>query len=310
MITKIGELERKIIMERRNQEIIRYYRAAQKGVRAKLMTIDVTDFQRYKIQKTLTEVNQIIRGLDPIAREWSKEAVVYAYKSGVAMSGNELQKIANILKVDFDAPIHRSAVNVLADNTTMDFLSANATMMKNIDRFLLTTQQRLIEDQAISKMIAEGIISGETRRAVSDRIYREFQKRMVDEQFIVINGRHYRPDYYAELVARTRTVEAANQGAINTSLYYENDLMQVSAHSDACEECQPIQGRVYSISGTNDDFPALDTIEIPVHPHCRHFLVPVNELILRERGEYEGLAKISRSQEKIKTFADYEAALR
>jgi len=312
MINRIGELERKIIMERRNQELIKYYRASQKVIKAKLMALDITEFQLYRLQGALAEVNKIIRGLDIVAKEWTEKAMPYAYRSGFDMSQMELKKLGlTVLKKDFDSPIHRSAINVLADNTTIDLLTANNLMKKNVDRYLISTQQRLIEDKQISKMIAEGIIQGEARRTVSDRLLNEFKKNLYDEQFIVINGRHYRPDYYAELVARTRTMEAANQGTINTSLYYGNDLIQISAHSDACEVCQEIQGRVYSISGTHPDFPSLDSIGgVVQHPHCRHVAVPVDEDILRERGEYGSLIKLSRSQEKIKTFSDYEVALR
>ncbi len=310
-IYRPGELEYKLAMQKRNKILIDYYRAAQRSVKAELtQAVDLTDFKRYKIDKAITNINKTIRGLNAKAVDWSKVAIDEAYKGGLRGTRTELARLMDGVKLDFDAPIHRGAVKVLADETALDLVAAGESMKKTTNTWLLKTQQRLIEDKEISRMIAKGVIEGEARRTVSDSIFKEFQKRLKDGQLIEIKGRHYRPDYYAELVARTRSIEAANEAAINMSVKYENDLMQISSHGDACEICQEFQGRVYSISGTHPDFPALtDDVEPPVHPHCRHIMVPVNEDILRERGEYEGLARFSQSQEKTKTFADYERAI-
>ena len=144
--------------------------------------------------------------------------------------------------------VHTSAINILINDVASEMLITNTGMRKNIQRYLLQTQQQVLQEKEISSMIAEGLIGGETRREVSSKLLDEFRKKMNDKQFIVINGRNYRPDSYATLIARTRTVEASSQAILNTSLRYGVDLVQWDSHSEVCEYCQQFSGRVFAIS--------------------------------------------------------------
>lgn len=285
-------------------DLVAIYRAAQTKLRSKLYSIDITEFQKWRTEQVLTQINAIIRELNLQARSWAKGSMGKIYDSGVDLAGEQLRKLRVTTEVDKFSRIHTAAIDVLMDNTSLDLLSANDSMAKTIGRYIRTTQQRLIEDQRISDLIAQGIIEGETRRTVSDSLLKEFGKRMEEAEFITINGRNYEPRKYAELVARTRGLEASNQAAINTALQYGVDLVQVSVHSGACERCEAIQGKIYSISGTSKDFPALSTIQVPVHPHCRHVLLPVTAIALRQRGTFEELSRLSMGTSPITSVAD------
>jgi len=178
-----------------------------------------------------------------------------------------------------------------------------------VNRYLRQTQQKILQDREISKLIAEGVLEGETRRAVSDKILTELRKNMGEERFVTIKGRNYKPDSYAELVARTRTKEATTEATLNTSLYYRVDLVQVDAHSDNCEYCQLYAGRVYSISGNHPEFPELGE-EPPYHPNCRCVLLPITEESIEDRGQYDSLVKLSNSDTiKVDSFHRFEELL-
>jgi SPP1 gp7 family putative phage head morphogenesis protein len=155
-------------------------------------------------------------------------------------------------------------------------------------------------------MIAEGLIEGQARRTVSDTILQGLRKQLGEERFIVINGRNYRPDKYAELLARTRTREASSQGTINTALRYGVDLVQWDAHAEVCEYCQQFSGRVYSISGADDSFPQLNE-KPPLHPNCRCVLMPITRTNLESRGYINEAIKLSNSPSiKVDSFSRFE----
>jgi len=270
MFRNMTVLERDLYAKRYIGELSHIYSAVQKKLSKKLAMVDFTLTEKYRTEALLKETREIIRSLNPQIKEWAGKAIENNYHKGVTLSGDRLTALKKTDEIVHTAQIHTSAVSVLAEATADDLLLANGSIQKTIDRAIRMTQQKLIEDKAISRMVAEGFIEGATRKATSDKILSELWRKIKDEKFITINGRQYRPDAYAELVARTRTAEAATQGEINTSLQYGNDLVQVSAHfmdEDPSDICYQYQGRVYSLSGADPEFPKLG-LAPPYHPNC------------------------------------------
>jgi len=242
------------------------YSAAQKRLVAQLNRVNLTDFQMARAQQLLKQVEVITAQLNNGVYKWAKSSMPYAYEQGIDLAAERL-KAMNITRfVSYDAQIHTSAVSALIQDVSTELIIANDSMKKFFNRVILQSQQTVLQDAEISRMIAEGLIEGQARRTVSDTILQGLRKQLGEERFIVINGKNYRPDKYAELLARTRTREASSQGTINTALRYGVDLVQWDAHAEVCEYCQQFSGRVYSISGADDDFPQL-TEKPPLHPN-------------------------------------------
>lgn len=78
-------------------------------------------------------------------------------------------------------------------------------------------------------------------------------------------------------------MEANNTAVINTALDVGADLVQVSSHNTDTPLCQEFEGKIYSISGKDPDFPALEEIP-PFHPNCLHSLTVVFREVLERRG--------------------------
>jgi hypothetical protein len=258
---------KEIFLDKRVEQLAYTYRAAQKSLIRKLRDIDITDFQKARAQILLAQVNREIAMLDQMARKWAKGTIPTAYNFGLDISEDRLRQMGITKYVNMTSAIHTEAVAVLTDNVTLDLLTANQTIKKNTTRFIRATQQQVIEDKQISKAIAEGLIQGETRKEISNRILKDFEKQLKDEKFITINGRNYEPEGYSRMVARSRVAEASNQANVNAALQYGVDLVQVDIHAGSCEMCDHFQGRIYSISGNDPDFPPLDE-RPPYHPNC------------------------------------------
>ena len=96
-------------------------------------------------------------------------------------------------------------------------------------------------------------------------------------------GRKWSLHTYASMAIRTTSRQA--EIAATLSADSEHDLYQISSHNTSCAICAPYEGRVYSKSGTDPDFPPLasafgkidpngaNTLAntwLNIHPNCLH----------------------------------------
>lgn len=100
-------------------------------------------------------------------------------------------------------------------------------------------------------------------------------------------GRNWSLHTYATMVSRSTSRQAEILSVITADP--EQDLYQISAHGTTCALCAPYEGRVYSRSGKDPDFPPLsdafgkmdpagpDDLSnswLNIHPNCLHSLRP------------------------------------
>lgn len=105
--------------------------------------------------------------------------------------------------------------------------------------------------------------------------------------FIDKAGRNWSLHTYCSMVARTTSRQAEILSVLTTDPAH--DLYKISSHGTTCGLCAPYEGRVYSKSGTDPDFPPLasafgkidpagpDDLSntwLNIHPNCLHVLLP------------------------------------
>ena len=297
----------RLLFEAKIKTLKAIYSKAKSDLLAQLARVDLTEAAQIRAKAILAQVDVIVKGLNKSAYSWTRKEIPGSYRTGVDIAAEMLKKYRVTSKVDVFASIHTRAAEALVDDMAVSMLYANNSIQKEFHRLLMTTQQRVLEDKAITRMIAEGAIEGQARRTVSDKILGELKNKLGEGKFIEINGRSYSPDKYAELVARTRMSEASNIGLKNTALDYGLDLVQWDTHSEICEICQQYAGRVYSISGNDPDFPKLEE-EPPLHPNCKCHIYPITKQAI-EDGK-DSLVRLSNSKLiKIDSHKAYEEEL-
>ena len=122
--------------------------------------------------------------------------------------------------------------------------------------------------------------------------------------FVDKAGRHWSLHTYCAMVSRTTSRQAEVLAVLTADP--EQDLYQISSHGTTCAICAPFEGRVYSKSGTDPDFPPLaaafgkqdpagpDTLAntwLNIHPSCQHSIFP--------------WTPIGRSEEEIQKIRDF-----
>ena len=108
--------------------------------------------------------------------------------------------------------------------------------------------------------------------------------------FVDKAGRNWSLHTYCSMVSRTTSRQAEVLAVLTADP--EQDLYRISSHWTTCAICAPFEGRVYSKSGTNPDYPPLsaafgkqdpngpDTLAntwLNIHPNCLHSILPYSE---------------------------------
>lgn len=259
------------------------YAARQRSIVQRLGQ-DMTKFSRIRFKALLAQIKEEIEFLDGRALAWARTAIPGTYRIGAMI---EKERVRGATRFNPMFTIHKRAVDVLMEQTVLDLYAANSTIYANAERFIRRTQQIVESEQSLNRMIAAGILEGQARVEVSDAIQAAIERKLGKGQLITAGKRTFTPEYYAELVARTRTREAVTEGTKNACMEDGIDLVQISAHIHRREDpCTPFMGKIFSISGTDPDFPKL-TETPPYHPNCWHIMTPVSKVALKFRGEFE-----------------------
>ena len=126
--------------------------------------------------------------------------------------------------------------------------------------------------------------------------------------FVDKAGRHWSLHTYGSMVSRTTSRQAEVLSVLTADP--EQDLYRISVNGTTCGICAPYEGRVYSKSGTNPDYPPLaaafgkqdpdgpDTLTntwLNLHPGCRHSLAP-----------WSPIGRSDKEIQEIRDFSSFE----
>lgn len=146
-------------------------------------------------------------------------------------------------------------------------------------------------------------------------------------------GRKWSLSGYCIMATRTTSRQAQILSVLTTDP--EQDLFQITSHGTTCPVCAPLEGRVYSKSGQNPDYPPLaaafgkvdkegpDTLVntyLNIHPNCLHAIraystVGLSEQEIERDRRFSSFktnppAKDPRNAEQIKKYRDQQRGRR
>lgn len=247
-------------------ELIKIYTNAQSNL---INIIASKKSINYK-QTLLRQVNKELNSLNNYAVTWSRTYMPKAYYDGLKKAEKGLISLGITQLPDLTsfAMLHKDAIEILARSTANDLLEANAFVGRQIKDNI-----RQASLEAISEKIATGQSVIEAKKKLTERL--------VDQGLQGIktkNGRTINLASYAETIARSTTREATNKALLNQLTNLNYDLVKMSSHNSSCPICAPLEGRIYSISGTSSEFPAIENAYVGghanIHPNCKHVIMP------------------------------------
>ena len=268
----------------RTRELIRQYEQAETEIRKEIEKEPAGNRGEYA-KKLLASISAILAGLYVATETWSGNNVPRIYNEGVQQAqrgvnaqykaaGMKPPDIGKMTSADFDA------VSVLQRNLNTDLTNA-------VDHV-----GRVMEDEirkAGLQASLEKVSSGRTVKQMQRSLVQMLEEKGIAAIEYMRGGKkcYMSLNAYAKLVARSTVHEARNTANINLGVRIGNDLVKMSSHFGSCPICAPYEGRVFSVSGTNPNYPALydtpwSSAYQNFHPHCRHILTQYIEALQNE----------------------------
>lgn len=253
------------IREGRIDALISLYKATYRRLAQEI----ITSSESGKIQKArvMARINSDLEALGVDVQAWVNEEIPKYYLDGanIAIQDLRAQGVDVSARTNF-AVINKEAIAALTDDVALSFAQA----IRGISR----SASNLLSDglkQQLNFIIAEGKLTGETRKAISKNL----QSRLEDEGLTALtdrSGRQWSFENYTRMLARTKAVEARNQGLTNRMLGMGYDLVQVTNHRSEHPECAFWEGKILSLSGKTEGYPTLQqAISAGLfHPNCKH----------------------------------------
>lgn len=198
-----------------------------------------------------------------------------------------------------------AAVNQISYNLLGEIAEASETAYKTVQSFY--TIARLETDPyrtAALTQVAQQEASGIGWTQTSARMARELKNQGITA-FTDKAGRKWTLSDYCNMCVRT-TARQAEVAAVLTA--DDHDLWQIVKIGSTCPVCAPLEGRVYSKSGTNPDYPplslafgkvdpagaeSLENTYLNIHPNCLHSLV-----------KYTTIGKTDKQIKRDRDFSD------
>ncbi len=195
----------------------------------------------------------------------------------------------------------------LSDNLLGELTEAAAGAKRTMERYF--TIARLEADpfrEEVLKQVLRQQAAGSAWQKGSVAVARELQNRGISA-FVDKAGRTWTLQEYGNMAVRT-TARQAEVAAILTA--DDHDLWQIVKIGSTCPVCAPLEGRIYSKSGTNPEYPALSlafgkvdpggpedlsNTYLNIHPNCLHSLI-----------KYTIIGKSEKQIQKDKDFSNPE----
>ena len=241
--------------------LVRFYEEAEKEILDRLNRAFLRGNKTEYLSSVRKNIDAILKDLRSGSRTWTEQAVPKVYTNGLLSADSMLRSRGQVLSGAFGA-IHQQAAQVLAENTFQK--------LDHVAQVIGRRADDILRDMALEN-IRGSVVGYDTWKQVANR-YREQLAQNGVTGFRDAAQRNWNMKTYAQMVARTSTMEAHLQGTLNRLSEHGHDLVKISTHSGACPLCVPWQGQILSITGKTDGYPTLEEAKAQglFHPNCRH----------------------------------------
>lgn len=276
--------------ERELQKLIALFLRAEIDIINEIARLRAGGLVDYHAEAALERVQAILRSLENESWEYVPQMIERQFY----VQHPEARKLYETVKKHTsgyeNAGTLTAAQTDIVQRLTMNLMGeiteATATVGASFEAMLIgrTTPDifRRVGLEQVASMEATG--SGPLRMT---RQFIEALRREGVTAFVDRAGRRWSLHTYGSMVLRTTSRQAEVLSVLTRDP--EQDLYQISSHNTTCKLCAPYEGRVYSASGTDPDFPpladafgkmdpagpnSLANSWLNIHPNCLHSLVP------------------------------------
>lgn len=200
-----------------------------------------------------------------------------------------------------------SIIDNLVSNLMGEIVESENTVMKTLESALVGRRENDIFRRTGLNAVANMQARGTSIKNAANEMYNQLIKEGVTA-FVDKAGRHWGLHTYCTMATRTTSRQSEVLAVLTAD--DRQDLYEISSHGTTCAICAPLEGRVYSKSGNDPDFPPLasafgkvdpngpDSLTnsyLNIHPNCLHVLTPWTPMGLTEE-----------EVQKVKDFSSFK----
>lgn len=282
--------------EREVQKLISIYLKAETDIINEIGRLRSQGLVDYHAVAALERVQAILRKMENDAWEYAPKAIEKMFYVRVPEARKKLDVPETATKhfmgyynagaganLDFS---QMDLVQSLTQQLMAEITDATMTAMATVQSAILGRVEpdvyRRVGLEQVAAMQATGRSVSKVVPGFAEQLRREGITAFTDKA-----GRNWSLHTYCSMVTRTTSRQAEIAAVLSADP--EHDLYIISSHGTTCAICAPYEGRVYSKSGTDPDFPSLasafgkmdpagpDTLAntwLNIHPNCLHVLLP------------------------------------
>lgn len=255
------------------KQVVKAYEQALKDVQAELNSLFITDFKRAQVLATEKAIVSILSDIKKYGDEWASVAVTKSAIDGIASTIYSLSLVGTYdeaLKIASFNRVNKRFVAAAIADTQADLLAVT----QNIER-----QAKLTIRKATAEAMRYKLARGDN--AIQD-ISREIKQRIINATDVAIidaRGRRWKVGNYADMIARTKLMEAHREASINEALAEGSYYGRISRHG-ATDACRHWEGKIVKLVAAADgEYPYIG--DIPrrelFHPACKHLVTPLRD---------------------------------
>lgn len=255
------------------KKVVKAYERALKDVQRELNSLFLTEFERAQVVTVEENIRNILSDIAKYSDEWASVTMTKSAHEGVASTIYSLgltSTYAEALAIAKFNTVNRRYVAAAIADTQSDLLA----MTQNIER-----QAKLAIRKATAEAMRYKLTSG--INATQD-ISREIRQRIINATDVAIldaRGRRWKVGHYADMLARTKLMEAHKEATINEALAEESYYGRISRHG-ATDACRHWEGKIVKLVADADgDYPYIGDLprrEI-FHNCCKHRITPLRD---------------------------------
>lgn len=294
--------------EKELKKLIEIFLRAETAIINEIGRLRSSGLTDYSAVAALERVQAILRQMENDSWEWAPKAIEKMFYVRVPEArriegetpAKHFMGYINAMSLTGE---QTAIVDTLVQNLMGEITDASITALATVQSALIGRVEpdvyRRIGLEQVALQQATGRGTYKMLPGFVEQLRREGITAFVDKA-----GRHWSLHTYCSMVSRTTSRQAEVLAVLTADP--EQDLYRISSHGTTCAICAPFEGRVYSKSGTNPDYPPLaaafgkqdpagpDILAntwLNMHPGCLHSILPYTT--------------VGRSEEEIQKIKDF-----
>lgn len=279
--------------EKEVEKLISIYLKAETDIINEISRLRTLGLVDYHAVAALQRVQEILRKMESDCWEYVPQMVEKMFYVRVPEARKELEEPETEAKhragYENAAALTSTQTNVvqtLVQNLMGEITDAEMTVMASIQGMLIGRIEPDVYRRTGLEIVAGMQAIGKGFQAAVPKFVEQLRREGVTA-FVDKAGRKWSLHTYCSMVTRTTSRQAEVLAVLTAD--EEHDLYKISSHGTTCAICAPFEGRVYSKSGKDPDFPplsdafgkidpnganALTNTYLNIHPNCLHVLLP------------------------------------